>query len=131
MRRLFTVATVMCVLATTTGLAVASDAAAAGVTPPVADCNAHNKLTGHYSPAELQHALSTMPADISEYTDCAAVIQGQLLAELDKSPLSGGAGAGSGGSFLPVPVIAAIVVLALGAVALGAVGLIRRRPSQP
>lgn len=109
-------------------IVTAPSAVAAGVSPPVADCSAHNRLTRHYSDAELQTALNTMPSDIREYTDCYDVIQGQLLAQLGKTKATGSADGGSGGSFLPTPVVVAIVVLALAAAILGALALARRRP---
>ena len=102
--------------------------AAASLSPPVADCNAHNKLTHQYSASELENALSTMPADIQEYTDCYNAIQAQLLTELGTKNVNGTVSGGSGGSFLPVPVIIAIVVLAVAAAGLGAVALRRRNP---
>lgn len=132
MRKVLALTTVIAVMATVGVLAGAcAAAAAASVSAPLADCNAHNKLTQHYSTAELEHALNTMPADLSEYSDCAQVIQDQLLAQLGKRNTNGGAGAGSGGSFLPVPVIVAIVVLALAAVALGILAVVRRKPRAP
>jgi hypothetical protein len=72
-----------------------------------------------------------MPSDIAEYTDCVAVIQKQLLAELGNARLSGGGDAGSGGSFLPAPLIVAIAVLAVIAAGLGVLALRRRRPPAP
>lgn len=136
MRKVLALTTVISVMATVgvlagTCAAAAAAAAAASVSAPLADCNTHNKLTQHYSTAELEHALNTMPADLSEYSDCAQVIQDQLLAQLGKRNTNGGAGAGSGGSFLPVPVIVAIVVLALAAVALGVLSVVRRKPRAP
>ena len=112
------------------GLLAPAQSAAASLTPPVADCNVHNKLTRHYPASELENALSTMPSDISEYTDCYDVIQQQLLAEIGHAKLNG-SGGGSGGSFLPTPVIVVLAVLALAALALGGVALARRRPPAP
>jgi hypothetical protein len=101
---------------------------AAGQTGPVADCNAHQQLTHHYSAAQLRRALNTMPADIKEYTDCYDVIQRQLLAQLGH-PRPGAAApksSSSGGSFLPTPVIVVLVVLILAAAGFGALALRRR-----
>jgi hypothetical protein len=132
MRKCLTLAVVVCALcAGTTLLLPAPFASAAGLSPAVADCNAHLRLTRHYSPAQLRGALSTMPADIKEYTNCYDVIQRALLAELGSVHDNGSAGAGgSGGSFLPTPVIVVIVLLALAAAVFGAVA-IRRRGSTP
>lgn len=131
MRRVLTLTAVVLVMAAVGVLAGASAATAATRSAPVVDCSAHLKLTHHYSTAELEQALNTMPADLSEYSDCAQVIQDQLLAQLGKRNTNGGSGAGSGGSFLPAPVIIAIVVLALAAVALGGLALVRRKPRAP
>jgi hypothetical protein len=125
MRRVLTLAAVTSILATAGILAGAPAAAAAGVSAPQADCSKNGKLTRHYSTAELQQAQNTMPSDTQEYTDCAQVIQDQLLAQLGKSKAKEGPAAGSAGSFLPAPVIVAIAVLALAAIALGAVALLR------
>jgi hypothetical protein len=107
----------------------AAPAALAGSANPVADCNAHATLTQHYSVSQLRKALSTMPADIKEYTNCYDVIQRQLLAQLGKSQpsSSNSPSTSSSGSFLPTPVIVVLVVLILAAVTFGAVALRRRR----
>ena len=102
----------LCALTLGGGLIPAS-AGAAGLTPPVADCNANAKLTRHYPPAELRHALATMPAQFSQYSNCYAIIQQALFAEV--GPLHGGSGSG-GGSFLSTPVIVVLAVLVVGGV---------------
>jgi hypothetical protein len=99
---------------------------------PVADCNAHGTLTHHYTPAQLRHGLSTMPADIREYTNCYDVLQRALLQALGKPvPGANASNSSSGGSFLPTPVIIVLVLLLLGAVSFGAVALRRRRGAGP
>lgn len=120
------------VLAASAG--IAAPALAAGQSPAVTDCNAHGRLTHPYTAKQLQTALSTMPADIKEYTDCYDVIQRALLAKVGAQHKSGSGGAvsgssgssGSGGSFLPTPVIIVIVVLVLAAATFGALALRRR-----
>ncbi|MBV9716177.1 MAG: hypothetical protein JOZ64_12455 [Solirubrobacterales bacterium] len=109
-------------------LGCSSVAGAAGTPNPVSDCNAHGMLTRTYTDAELRHGLSTMPADIKEYTNCYDVLQRQLLAQLGKSQSSAGSdtSSSSGGSFLPTPVIVVLVVLVLAAVTFGAIALRRR-----
>jgi hypothetical protein len=108
-------------------VAVAASSSAASV---IADCQAHNKLTGSYTTRTLEHALATLPADVAEYTDCHDVIQSQLLQQLRGNDQGAGSGAGSGGSFLPTPVIVILVILALGAVTFGALEIRRRHSSK-
>ena len=109
-----------------TALALASPAAAAQ-SHVVADCNAHGRLSGHYSPAQLRNALSTMSADVKEYTNCYDVIQRALLAQIGSSQVGGTpASQSSSGSFLPTPVIVVLVVLVLGAAGFAAAAVRRR-----
>ena len=75
---------------------------------------------------QLRTALSTMPADVKEYTDCYDVIQRALLAQIGSSHQSGGGGQGSGGSFLPTPLIVVLVVLVVGTAGFAAVAARRR-----
>jgi hypothetical protein len=107
----------------------AAPAAASSGSGVIADCNKHLRLTRTYSIAQLQNALQTLPADIAEYSNCKDVIQRALLVAQGKTAGSGdgGTGGSSGGSALPTPLIVVLVVLALGAVTLGAVAIRRRR----
>ena len=109
------------------GAKVAASAADASLNPVTADCNTHGRLTRTYTLSELQLALSTLPADIKEYTDCYDVINRALLAETGSHSDAAGTGGGSGGSFLPTPVIVILVVLVLGAATFGAVAIRRHR----
>jgi hypothetical protein len=110
--------------------ALSAAPALAAQTRPVADCNAHGRLTQKYSNAQLRNALNTMSADVKEYTNCYDVIQRALLAQLG-TPSGGSTGAAtSGGSFLPTPVIIVLVLLILAALAFAAAA-IRRRGSSP
>jgi len=102
----------------------AAPAGAGGLSPPVADCDAHGQLTRTYSAAQLRNALATMPADINEYTNCHDVIQRALLQKLGK--LKSGDLAGGGGSFLPTWVLIVLVLLVLGGVGFGVVALRNR-----
>jgi hypothetical protein len=104
----------------------ATSAAAAGLSPVVADCNAHGRLTRQYSVTQLRSALATIPADIAEYTDCHDVIQHQLLAQLGELPGNGGSGHG-GGSFLPTWLIVVLAVLVAAAGGFGVLALRNRR----
>jgi hypothetical protein len=93
----------------------------------IANCNANGRLTQRYSVGQLRAALSTMPADVKEYTSCYDVIQQTLLAQLGAQNSSTPApGSSSGGSFFSGPVIVVIVLLVLGGAAFGALALRRR-----
>jgi hypothetical protein len=102
--------------------------AAAGAQPSViANCNVNGRLTQRYSIGQLRAALSTMPADVKEYTNCYDVIQRTLLAQLGSQNSSTPAsGSSSGGSFFSGPVIVVIVLLVLAGAAFGALALRRR-----
>jgi hypothetical protein len=102
-----------------------SEALAAG-NPVVSDCNAHGRLAGSYSVGELRNALSTMHADVKEYTDCYDVIQRALLAAVGGLHAGGGGGL-FGGSFLPTWLVVLLVLLGLSAATFGAVAVRRRR----
>ena len=129
MRRLSIATALTSVLAL--ALAAAGPAAAAQ-SPVVGDCVAHGQLTQTYTEGQLRSALSTMSASVKEYTDCPDVIQRALLSQLGK-PVNPGqtkSSSGSGGSFLPTPVIVVLVLLALAGVTFGAIA-IRRRQAGP
>jgi hypothetical protein len=110
-------------------LSVAAATAApalAASSQPIADCNAHGKLTQTYTVKELRTALATMPADVKEYTNCYDVIQQSLLTQLGGSKGSASGGGSSGGSTFPTWLIVVLVLLALSALTLGAVAVRRR-----
>jgi len=131
MRRTVTVALLLGAICPA-GAAVVAPPAFASANPVIVDCQDHGKLDGHYSATELRAALSTLPADIQEYSDCHDVIQSQLLAQLSGRGGSGGSDPGSGGSFLPTPLIVVLVVLVVGGATFGAVAIRRRRePGEP
>jgi hypothetical protein len=107
-----------------TALAPAMPAVAAGLAPPVADCYAHGgQLTKTYTAAQLKNGLSTMPADIREYSPCYDTLQRALLNLIHG--LNGG-GTGGGGSFLPVWLIVVLALLVLGGAGLGIVAVRNR-----
>jgi hypothetical protein len=117
------------IAALATLMITAVPAQAASGASVIADCNANNRLTHHYTIAELANALETLPADVSEYTSCHDVIQRQLLVQEGKAATSGGTpvSTSAGGSALPTPLIVVIVVLLVAAATLGAVAIRRRR----
>ena len=114
-----------CVLGLVLAGTLAQPAAAAGLSPPVADCYAHGTLTHHYSAAELSQALATMPADIAEYSNCHDVLEHALLADLGK--LGGPGGSGGGGSFLPTWLLVVLALLVLGGAAFALLALRNRQ----
>jgi hypothetical protein len=107
--------------------AVAVPAATAASNPVIADCIGHGRLTQTYTEAQLKLALSTLPAEVKQYTNCSDVITNALPAAIARSQHGGTGGGGSGGSFLPTPVIVIIVLLALAGITLGALAVRRRR----
>jgi hypothetical protein len=107
--------------------ALASWAAGASLNPVVADCNAHGRLTRTYTLSQLQLAISTLPADVKEYTDCYDVINRALLAQTGSHSDAGGTDGGSSGTFLPTPVVVILVLLVLGAATFGALSVRHRR----
>jgi hypothetical protein len=117
-----------CVALAVVFLAAIAPSAAAKLNPAVDDCAKHSALTSSYTVLQLQNALSTMPADVKEYTNCYDLIQAQLFNQLGGKD-GGGSASGSGGSFLPTPVIIVLVLLALGAATFGAIAW--RRRSEP
>ena len=113
-----------------TGVLAAAPVLAKNASDPVInDCLNHRAgLTGHYTVAQLNHALQVMTAETKEYTNCSDVINRALLAAVGKGKgKGGGGGGGGGGSFLPTPVIIILVVLVLAGVTFGAIALRRRR----
>jgi hypothetical protein len=112
---------------TATGVLAASATAASG-SAAIIDCNAHGKLTHHYSVAELRAALAHMPVDVAEYTDCMDVIRNQMLAELKTNSSADGNSKSSGGGFFSTGVIIVLVIVVLGGVGFVAVAARRRAP---
>ena len=94
-------------------LAVTAPSALA-LSPVLVDCEAHNKLTNHYSVAQLRNAIATMPAQEREYSDCYQVIQNQLFAQIGGRHLNGNGSGGSGGSSFPVVLVVVLVVIVAG-----------------
>ena len=100
MRRVSILIALLVALVAPAGGLLAAAPANAAQSQVVADCNTHARLTRQYSDGQLRTALSTMPADVKEYTDCYDVIQRALLSQIGGSHPGGGGSSGSGGSFL-------------------------------
>lgn len=81
-------------------------------------------LSGGFSVAQLQQALSVMPAAVSQYTSCPDVVQTALI----RTRHLQGVGAVTGGhsSFLSLPVIAGLAVLLATGAGLGVMALRKR-----
>lgn len=91
----------------------------------LADCNSHGLLTHNYTLGQLRHALAIMPASFKEYGNCQDVIQAAIIKVRSGKPIV--ADSGSGGSFLPTPVIVILVLLILAALTFFALAVRRRR----
>ena len=75
------------------GLAVAAGDAVAALAPATIDCQAHpSGLTGHYTVSQLREALATMPAEVTEYSNCVHVITDQLNRQLASLKVETGIG---------------------------------------
>src|SRR3954451_1142192 len=55
----------------------------------IRECTDDGRLQGHYSQKDLRDALSSLPSDIDEYTDCRDVIR--------RAAFGGAGGSGGGG----------------------------------
>ena len=129
MRTRLTVALLACLLSTTILALGAGSAGAAGLPAADVDCNDNATLTQHYTIAQLQTALSQMPAQMREYSDCYVVIQRQLMAQLGQLGKPSGS-AGSGGSFLPAWLIVVLALLVAGGAGFGVLALRNRRGAE-
>ena len=92
--------------------------------PVLADCNANGVITHNFTLAQLRHALAIMPASDKQYGDCPDAIQAAIIKVKANKPIV--SDSGSGGSFLPTPVIIILVVLILAGVTFGALAVRRR-----
>jgi H+/Cl- antiporter ClcA len=110
---------------------VAAPALAAGGNAIINDCESNGQLTTHYSLQALDHALAVMPASVKQYTDCYDVIARAIATAKTRSGTVSTSTGGSGGSFLPTPVIIILVVLILAGVTFGAIAVRRRQAARP
>jgi hypothetical protein len=130
MRRIYSLAALLAIAALSSMPASAQASKAAWQ-----DCKVHggSGLTGHYTIAQLNTALRTMPAYVEEYSNCYGVIQAQLLKQqLKEKPrpkayASSDRSSGGGSTGL----IVAIVVVAIGGLALAFWASRRRRGGSP
>jgi hypothetical protein len=96
--------------------------------PVLQDCNAHGVITHNFTLGQLRHALAIMPASYKEYGNCQDAITAAIVKVKSGKPIA--SSSGSGGSFLPTPVIVILVVLILAALTFGALA-VRRRNTGP
>ncbi len=96
--------------------------------PVLQDCNANGAITHNFTLQQLRHALAIMPASYKEYGNCPDAINAAIVRV--RNGKTSAPGTGSGGSFLPTPVIVILVVLILAAVTFGALA-VRRRGGGP
>jgi hypothetical protein len=65
----------------------------------IKDCASDGQIDGKYSQAAYKYALSHMPSDLAEYTNCAdAIRQAQAAAAAGHGGGGSGGGSGAGGS---------------------------------
>jgi hypothetical protein len=81
-------------------------------------------LSGGYTLAQLQQALSVMPTEVRQYTSCPDVVQAAILRTQHHHGST--AAIGSTSSVFPTPLVAILVVLILGAGAFAVLALRRR-----
>jgi hypothetical protein len=66
---------------------------------PISDCSKDNDLDKQYSNAELRKAISNLPTDLEEYSNCREILSGSITGGSDKGgnrPRSGGAPGAAG-----------------------------------
>jgi hypothetical protein len=119
----------LCAAVALTAAGLVPGAAAAAGNQIINDCESNGELTHTYSLSQLRQALAGMSASVKQYTNCYDVIETALI-QARKTGKAGPApsGGGSGGSFLPTPVIIVLAVLVVGALGFAGLALARRRP---
>ena len=76
-------------------LVVPAAAQADGGAAVIRDCVNNGRITGHYTQKQYAQALAEIPADVSEYSDCASLIR--------QAQLAAAGGGHSGGAATPPP----------------------------
>ena len=94
MRRALLLTALLCLLAPASGFA----STASEGNRVIRDCSADGEINGKYSQAAYKYALSHIPSDLAEYTNCVdAIRQAQAGAASHNSSGGGGASGGSTG----------------------------------
>ena len=94
MRRALLLTALVCLLAPASGFA----STASEGNRVIRDCSSDGEINGKYSQAAYKYALSHLPSDLAEYTNCADAIR-QAQAAAAGGGSSGGGGGGTGGGF--------------------------------
>jgi hypothetical protein len=68
--------------------AFAPTASDASVSQILRDCQLHGHLTHHYSQADYRNALASLKGDLSEYSDCEAMIKAAQAADARQSAVN-------------------------------------------
>jgi hypothetical protein len=85
-------------------LLVPAAAAHASGRDVVRDCTDNGRIDGYHSPQDYKSALSSLPSDVAEYTDCRQIIEAAQRRDAHRhAPGTGGGGGGGGGGFPGVP----------------------------
>ena len=95
MRRALLVTALLCLLAPASSFA----STASEGNRVIRDCSSDGEINGKYSQGAYKYALSHLPSDLAEYTNCAdAIRQAQAAAAGGNSGGGGGGGTGGGSS---------------------------------
>ncbi len=99
------------VLATALACGAGSALAKSGVSPALTDCLKHERLTRTYTIDQIRAALAELPVNAAEYTPCFNVLSNALTQEIKLVKQSQAAPSSSGGSFLPTPILIAVILI--------------------
>ena len=91
MRRLYAVLTLLVCL-----LALPAVAGASGRSV-VRDCTDNGRIDQHHSQSDYKSALSSLPSDVDEYTDCRQIIESAKRRDARADSNGGGSGGSGGG----------------------------------
>ncbi|MDX6659627.1 MAG: hypothetical protein QOJ55_449 [Solirubrobacteraceae bacterium] len=93
MRRALLVTALLCLLAPASSFA----STASEGNRVIRDCSSDGEINGKYSQGAYKYALSHLPSDLAEYTNCADAIRQAQAAAAGGSSGGGGGGGGGGG----------------------------------
>jgi hypothetical protein len=93
MRRALLVTALLCLLAPASSFA----STASEGNRVIRDCSSDGEINGKYSQGAYKYALSHLPSDLAEYTNCADAIRQAQAAAAGGNGGGGGGGGGTGG----------------------------------